>query len=172
MLKWLKNKVASAVTWLSQWIDRLVRREKARWLRLSLFAVIGVVAAGGILAVKYGENVGLNYMATASGLLLVVWSLLARHKFVQDLMTLAGVFLTAYWYVHTLPDRPEEGSNPIPIQHLLLDSTPQSSGYYALVKVKDGLQGKVEDCSFRSETSTLTCAVRIVPVQPEKQRDQ
>lgn len=162
MLKKLKNLIAVQWERFTGWLDVLEQRWKSYWLKRVASATAIAMVAGFILLALYGPAVSVSYLVTAAGLLLVALSLLLRFKFLQDLATLSGVALAAWWYVQSLPGVFN------PVQHVRFDAEPQTSGFFVLPKTRPLGKTQVDDCDFDSASSTLTCSVRVVPVPTEK----
>lgn len=162
MLKKLKDQIAVQWGRFTGWLDVLERRWKSYWLKRVASATAFAMVAGFTLLALYGPAVSVSYLVTAAGLLLVALSLLVRFKFLQDLATLSGVALAAWWYVQSLPGVFN------PVQHVRFDAEPQTSGFFVLPKTRPQGKSQIDDCDFDSASSTLTCSVRVVPVPPEK----
>lgn len=157
MLKKLKNQIAVQWRRLTEWLYVLECRWKSYWLKKVAYAAAFAMVAGFTLLALYGPAVSLSYLVTAASLLLVALSLLVRFKFLQDLATLAGVALAAWWYVQSLPGVFN------PVQQVFFDADPESSGFYVLPQVNKDKLTFVEACKFESATSTMSCKVRVVP---------
>ncbi|MEQ1053934.1 hypothetical protein [Pseudomonas aeruginosa] len=165
MLKKLKNQIAVQWRRLTEWLYVLECRWKSYWLKKVAYAAAIAMVAGFTLLALYGPAVSLSYLVTAAGLLLVALSLLVRFKFLQDLATLAGVALAAWWYLHSLPGVFN------PVQQVFFDADPESSGFYVLPQVNKDKLTFVEACKFESATSTMSCKVRVVPKVESRKAD-
>lgn len=146
---WLK--IAKLQVWLDAQ-EKHWKEKTLKWVfRASMLAVITAI----VMHFIYGAGISLNYLVTITGLLLVAFSLLTPLKILQDVATLLGVLLVAWWYVNSLP------GIFYPFNSVILMPSHAEQGIIVKIPYKKTEEGSEQDCFFDTKTAILMCNITI-----------